>query len=118
MISIPRDKIVFTLTCEQDFTTDMENELADCTCPKDLEILRERLKRGDDWAWAEVTVTATYGDFTGMAHLGGCSYDSEEDFRDGGYLEAMEDDAMYDLLQNVSRFLERAAKLMVDLALG
>lgn len=48
--------------------------------------VKEQMAAGNDWAWCQVTVTASVGfdqpnhKFTGGAFLGGCSYKSEEDF--------------------------------------
>jgi hypothetical protein len=50
----------------------------------------ERLDNGDVWAWADVEVQATLPDGrTGSAYLGGCCYEDEKDFKQGGYYEGM-----------------------------
>jgi hypothetical protein len=50
----------------------------------------ERLDGGDVWAWADVEVQATLPDGrTGSAYLGGCCYEDEKDFKQGGYYEGM-----------------------------
>ena len=50
----------------------------------------ERLDYGDVWAWADVEVQATLPDGrTGSAYLGGCCYEDEKDFKQGGYYEGM-----------------------------
>lgn len=56
-----------------------------------------RLAKGDQWAWCCVIISATVGEFTGMASLGGCSYINEEDFKKDGYYETLVDDAILDL---------------------
>lgn len=44
----------------------------------------QQMEDGNEWAWCQVTVTASVGfdhdKFTGGAFLGGCSYRNEEDF--------------------------------------
>lgn len=56
-----------------------------------VESIREKLADGNMWAWCEVTVKVTYRDtLSASAYLGGCSYDSERDFRhDNGYFGEM-----------------------------
>ena len=61
------------------------------------------LDNGNVWAWAAVTVIVRYGDFSGVAYLGCCSYDSEADFRTGGYFEQMVEDARADLIVTLER---------------
>lgn len=57
-----------------------------------------RLNQGDVWAWAMVTVIASCEGFEGRACLGGCSYEDEAAFRQGGYYEDMCAEA-YDALK-------------------
>ena len=57
-----------------------------------------RIQQGDTWAWAAVTVTASWGPFSASDHLGCCSYANEEDFRQpGGYFDDMVAQAIEDL---------------------
>lgn len=49
------------------------------------------------WGWCQVEVKATFGQLTGSAYLGGCSYKDEDDFRNGGYLDQMVDEAIGDI---------------------
>lgn len=61
-----------------------------------------RLSRGDEWAWCCVLVTATLGDFEGSDVLGGCSYESERDFRvPGGYFDDMKREAISALADQI-----------------
>ena len=54
------------------------------------DMILERLNNGDVWAWAQVEVQATLPDGrTGSAYLGGCCYEDEKDFKQGGYYEGM-----------------------------
>ena len=74
--------------------------------------IRERLARGDVWAWCSVTVEVRWKEFSGEDHLGCCSYESEEDFRSGDYFESMVDEALGDLNQKVLRTWERISELL------
>lgn len=61
-----------------------------------------RLEQYDLWAWAAVTVIASWGPFEGKAYLGSCSYDDEEDFtQHSGYFDAMVAEALRELNRNV-----------------
>ena len=70
------------------------------------------LKDGNDWAWCTVKVTAKYAGIKyaeGTSYLGCCSYASEEDFKSGGYIEQMCDDArdeLYAELEDIDRELD------------
>jgi hypothetical protein len=44
--------------------------------------IRDQLDAGNDWAWCCARVTVTFGDYSGEADLGACSYDSEASFRE------------------------------------
>jgi hypothetical protein len=62
----------------------------------------QRLDQGDTWAWAAVTVTATWGPFAASDHLGCCSYADEADFtQPGGYYDDMVDAALDELNQTI-----------------
>lgn len=61
-----------------------------------------RLDNGDVWAWAHVTVTATFGGSRqGRANLGACSYESEADFRRDPYFTDMVREALEELASNL-----------------
>lgn len=54
------------------------------------EDVRQQLNVGNVWAWAQVEVKCTYkGVLTASDYLGCCSYDNEQDFKEGGYYEDM-----------------------------
>ena len=58
----------------------------------------DRLDNGDVWAWAEVTVTATYGNWKGYDYMTGCSYKDEAEFvADSLYYEDICKTALKDL---------------------
>lgn len=57
---------------------------------------------GDNlWLWCDVEVKATYKGVSGSAYLGGCAYESEEDFKAGGYYEQMVSEALEELNSNI-----------------
>jgi hypothetical protein len=56
-----------------------------------------RLETGDVWAWALVTVTASYGGFYGTDHLGCCCYASEKQFRRDAYFKDMKKQVIEEL---------------------
>ncbi len=54
------------------------------------------------WGWSCVRVTVSYGPLSGVDYLGGCSYESEEDFRaDSMYFEDMCETALAALQNQV-----------------
>jgi hypothetical protein len=59
------------------------------------ELIR-RLNTGDPWAWFWVRLTLDHDGLSGEAQLGGCSYDSEDDFR-AYLLPDMRAEALQDL---------------------
>lgn len=67
---------------------------------------------GNDWAWCSVLVTCTAPGYyaRGCDRLGCCSYDSEEDFRQGGYFEGMKAEARYYLARGIALELEEESK--------
>ena len=72
-----------------------------------------RLERGDIWAWAQVSVEASYKGFSGWDHLGGCSYENTEGFiTPAGYWPDMKDQVRAELLKNV----RAAATVVAELA--
>lgn len=101
-------KIKIRMDVEQDDPAHIKGSF---TLPNDgeerkvIDWIKERLARGDVWAWALVTVEAR-GEidghtFIGKDHLGGCSYHSEENFKQGGYWRDMKDRAIEAMWEDV-----------------
>lgn len=68
-----------------------------------INAISERLERGDVWAWAAVTVTARWAGFKGTAHIGGCNYTDEDDFKkNSGYFKDMLLEALNDLMKEIT----------------
>ncbi len=60
--------------------------------------IQDELDRGNRWAWCCVEVRAEFRGLTGTAILGGCSYESEEDFKaPGGYFDDLRTEATDEL---------------------
>lgn len=75
-----------------------------------IEEIQNRLRKGDLWAWCCVKVTAWYAGIEGADFLGGCSYEDETDFKQGGYWEDMRIEALGELhveLMEIDKALER-----------
>lgn len=96
-------------------TTDEDDHAPDQDFdPECLKVIKKRMKEGSIWAWCTIVVRAHWNAqrnlCTGTATLGGCSYESEEDFRaNSGYFEQMCDEALADLQENMedhARLLE------------
>jgi hypothetical protein len=61
-----------------------------------------RANNGEVWAWCFVRVTATYRGVSAFDTLGGCSYENEKEFREGGYYE----DMVFEVLKQLNAQLE------------
>lgn len=77
--------------------------------------IRRRLADGDVWAWASVEVRASFAGFSASDFLGGCSYESEEDFRTpGGYFDDMREIALRALAEEVKGARDVLAELFEE----
>lgn len=59
--------------------------------------IKERLSRGDVWAWADVEVKVSWEHWSASAYLGACSYENEEDFKKDNYYHQLVKDALKEL---------------------
>ncbi len=98
------NKVDFTIECLPEdmqiegnasaIDEDTDNEIA--------QHIHDELNNGNEWAWCTVKVTATYKGHEGTDYLGGCSYKSENDFKEvGGYYEDMKIAAFNDLIASL-----------------
>lgn len=71
--------------------------------PDDVASVRERIRNGSMWVWANVTVRVTVHGLSSQSSLGCCSYDSEADFKQGGYYDDMIDEGVEDLAQVIEK---------------
>jgi hypothetical protein len=110
------DEVEFSLEIE-DEDIPVEGHFATDEPEKDRALEKEildRLRRGDLWAWCTVVVTARWKDWKGVNSLGGCSYESEADFRkDDGYFGDLKDRALDDLNESIAKVAESIAELQV-----
>ena len=74
-----------------------------------------RIDQGDTWAWAHITVTATWNGITGVDRLGGCSHKDEQDFQDV-LLPEMKKEALADLNVKVRAAFESIMSLVVPIS--
>lgn len=101
---------------EKDVTFDVEclpedlqiegNAMASGDAEADKEVedwIKSELRRGNEWAWCTVKVTARWEEYEGTDYLGACSYRSEQEFKKDGYYEDMKDRALEDLNEKVSK---------------
>lgn len=76
---------------------------------QDEEAILARLSEGDEWAWCVVKVTVLCGRLSESEYLGGCSYESEEDFRaNSGYFDDMVDACKRALVRDAKAVMEAA----------
>ena len=114
-------EIEYELRVEFDDMPVRGNALASGDPKLDKEVedeILDRLDKGDVWAWACVRVIAKFKDMdrpVGVAHLGGCSYKDEEDFKQGGYFEDMKGEALQDLLKKLRKNVEFSEECRIRL---
>lgn len=96
------DQVRFQLDMEPESIWELKGSFGH---PEDEEYVRQQLRDGNEWAWCRVHVRATWWDrrtgreYEGDDYLGGCSYGSEEDFKQpGGYYDDMKAQAYADLV--------------------
>ena len=102
---ITREETTITVTAEPEDIPVRGNASASGDERFDREVengLLERLDRGDVWAWASVTVTVSWDNFEAPSHLGCCSYEDEQDFRQaGGHFDDMIAEALDEVNQEI-----------------
>jgi hypothetical protein len=71
--------------------------------PETLAWVKRQMALGNMWGWCCVEVIAELDDnFSGHDYLGGCSYESEEDFKNNGYYKSMQHEALADLERSLA----------------
>ncbi len=109
---LTREEVTFTLSIEEeDHPMDFESDDPEKD-EENKQELRERLDRGDIWAWCTVTVEARWKDIAGGTNLGGCSYEDEEDFRKDQYFEQLQEDALENLNNAITRMVHQVEPLI------
>lgn len=87
-----RKHATVTLTHEPDDLQIKGNALAsgnDAEDRRQEEWIRSQLRAGNEWAWCVAIVTVEFAGVIERDTLGACSYESEADFKSGGYFEDM-----------------------------
>lgn len=77
-----RNEVTYELTYTQDDSPVRGNAMVSGDADQDREVENQiiaDLNRGNEYAWAQVKVSARCGRFYGAAYLGACSYNSEKD---------------------------------------
>lgn len=108
------DQVEFEIICEPEEIEIHGNASAidDDTDRETEEWITDQLNSGNEWAWCCVHVIARWKDFEGHDHLGCCSYESEEDFKAGGYWEDMKARALDDLNATIKDQIFKLYELM------
>ena len=105
LIEILHNKAEITIEVEESIIPIEGNALASGDPMEDAKEerwIKNELFSGNTWAWADVTVKATWKNFVGVDTLGGCSYLSEEEFKSlAGYYGDMVDMAVVDLADRI-----------------
>lgn len=108
--------VEFSILAEQDDLQIVGNAMAsgDDKVDKEAEAhIFMELAQGNVWAWAYVTVMAKWNNVRGVASLGGCSYKSEEDFKQpGGYYDDMKQEALDDLNKGLQEMADNIEPLI------
>lgn len=66
-----------------------------------VEKVQEMIDEYGLWGWCCVRVEVRLGPLVGKEYLGGCSYEGENEFRNGGYYEQMVEAALSNLQYQV-----------------
>jgi len=99
-----RKHVNITLTCEPDDLPIEGNALASGDDAEDRRAeqwIRDQLARGNEWAWCVAIVTVEFAGVIERDTLGACSYESEADFKRGGYYEDMIGEAIERLAERL-----------------
>ena len=100
MKKITRDMVTLTLTADAE-DDNPEGHFAsgdDEQDRKDCEAIRKDLDSGNDWAWCCAHLRGEFNGLRADAYLGGCNYDSREQFMEpGGYYDDMVAEVLADL---------------------
>jgi hypothetical protein len=118
------EEVIFTVQCEpEDIPLEgnvmcSDDKAFDRQCEDNI---RRQLNDGNEWAWCIIKVSATYiapndQSFVGKDYLGGCSYESKEDFMVGNsdYFNDMKDNALEDLNTSIANLAEAFTPLTCE----
>lgn len=100
--------VEFTLEClpETDIAPEDSFRFQD-----DIDLVREGIESGNDWAWFCAKVTARWEGFEGSACLGGCSYASWRDI-ETDLLPDMREEALATLNEEIAGAVAKLARAL------
>ena len=78
--------------------------------PEDIQTVK-KLAEITEWGWCTVCVIASIGDLEARECLGGCSFRSEQDFKDSGYYADMVQSATEQLKGKVAYIIDTVKEL-------
>jgi hypothetical protein len=105
---IPKEDVIFIVEALPEDVPVRGNAVASGDEEFDRKVEDEILEamEWNEWAWCLVRVTAIYEEWEGTDYLGCCSYESEEEFKAGGYWDDMKELAYADLCAAFERTKE------------
>jgi len=112
--TLNKEEVVFSIEVDFDDLPIRNNAMVSDNPEDDKKYedkLIARVAFGDVWAWAHVTVRATWKSFSGRDDLGGCSYANQEEFINDSYYEGMCHIALLDLQKNIESTARDIAEL-------
>lgn len=81
-------------------------QLGECMSKEEISELLEEARTSNVWKWCMVEVKGTYKGLESSEYLGGCSYDSEEDFiNNSEYYNDMCEAVLSDLQKQVEEII-------------
>lgn len=104
-----RKLVTVKLECEEeDRTYRGEFELENGEPNREIEKwIAKELRSGNQWAWCSAHVIVTYRDLKGEDWLGGCSYQSKEDFmQPNGYYDSMIGEAVEKVAEQIEALID------------
>lgn len=100
-----------TVTCEPDITDVRGNVSAsgDDAYDKQIEDETIRRMRHNVWAWCSVKVEMTYLELSACDYLGGCSYEDEDEFKQGDEYEDMVNVCLEEIQSRIDEIVQKNA---------
>ncbi len=100
-----RDEADISIICEPEYLPINGNASAiDPETDKAIEdFIASEIESGNEWAWCMVSVLVEWNGLSTSEVLGGCSYRSEQDFKESGYYGDMLHEAIKDLCSQASK---------------
>lgn len=105
--------VKFTLEClPEDASIEGNASARDPETDRETERwIRKQLASGNEWAWCTAKVVCSWEGFHAAEYLGCCSYESEQDFRDGGYFSDLCKETLARLNEQIAQHAATLNKL-------